>query len=47
MDEEKSKRAVSAEYYVTVQFGMEKLENCIIKMLKDKENKMRICNSSK
>jgi len=47
MDEKKSKRAVSSEYYVTVQFGIEKLENCIMKMLKDKENKMKICNSSK
>ncbi len=49
MEEKKRSTIVCSHYVVTVGFGQERLENCIQKMLKDKENnmKLKVCNSPK
>lgn len=45
--EKKKKLALSSEYSVKVNFGSEKLENCIERMIETKRKNMKkqICNS--
>lgn len=46
---EKKKKVLGTEYYVTVQYGQERLEKCVENMLRDKEKKIRMtdCNYRK
>lgn len=44
---ERKELVVSSEYHVVVKYGRERLEDCIEKMLQDKEKNIKIinCNS--
>lgn len=42
MGKKEKKRIVCPKYRVTVEFGTQRLEDCILKMLKDKEKNMKI-----
>ena len=45
----KKNKVLGTEYHVTVQYGQERLEQCVENMLRDKEKKIRMtdCNYRK
>lgn len=48
MAKRKTGQVIGGKYQIQVSFGRERLEDCIIRMLYDKEKNMKlnICNSS-